>query len=73
MKSDTQGPYFPLMAVSGTAKRERRRNLHTTDTIRAKLERLCSARLFCHDPKATKLDMQMLQKEYELKRTSNYY
>jgi hypothetical protein len=33
-------------------------HLHTDkNTTRAKLERLCSARLICCDPKATKLDM----------------
>jgi hypothetical protein len=36
--------------------------VHIQDTIRAKLERLRSARLIRHDSKATKLDMQRLQK-----------
>jgi hypothetical protein len=34
---------------------------HRQDTIRAKLERLRSARLIRRDPKATKLDMQRPQ------------
>jgi hypothetical protein len=44
-------------------KEEEDPHLHTNkNTTRAKLERLCSVRLIRHDSKATKLDMQMLQK-----------
>jgi hypothetical protein len=72
-KSGTQGPDFPLTAINGITRRGRRRNLHTADTIGANLEQLCSARLICHDLKATTLDMQRPQKEYGLKPTTNYY
>jgi hypothetical protein len=42
-------------------KEEEDTHLHTDKKTRAKLERLRSARLIHIDPKAMKLDMQMLQ------------
>jgi hypothetical protein len=60
--------------MASPEERERERKpAHNKDTKSAKLERLCSARLIHHDPKAMKLDMQRLQKEYGLKPTSKYY
>jgi hypothetical protein len=52
---------------------EREKHAHNKDTKSAKLELLGSVRLICHDPKATKLDMQRLQKDYRFKPMSNYY
>jgi hypothetical protein len=50
---------FPLMDAIGIAGRERGTCTHT-DIKSIKLERLRLARLIRRDPKATKLDMQMI-------------
>jgi hypothetical protein len=48
---------FPPAALIDITKR-RKILTCTQDTTRAKVERLCSTKLICHDSKATKLDMQ---------------
>jgi hypothetical protein len=60
--SSTQSLDFPVMAAIGISRREREKPAHNKDTKSTKLERLCLARLICHDPKATKLNMQWLEK-----------
>jgi hypothetical protein len=60
--SSTQNLDLQLTAINGIAGRERGKPTHNKDTTKVKLERLRSARLIRHDPDATKLDMQRLQK-----------
>jgi hypothetical protein len=48
------------MTVNGITGREEEKSAHNRYIIRAKVERLHSARFIRRDPKATKLDMQSL-------------
>jgi hypothetical protein len=52
--SSTQCLGFPLNAANGIAEKEieRAEPAYNTETKSAKLERVRSARLICHDPKA---------------------
>jgi hypothetical protein len=60
MESSTESLDFPLMVINDITGREERRT-PADKSYKAKLECLRSARLIHRDPKATKLDMQMLQ------------
>jgi hypothetical protein len=67
-ESSTQSLDFPLTVVNSIIRREERRNLHTI--VKAKLERLRSARLTGHYQEARLLDMPRLQVVKTLKPTT---
>jgi hypothetical protein len=58
-ESRTQSLDFPLTVVNDITGREERRDLHTI--VKAKFERLHSARLTWHDEVVKHLDMPRLQ------------